>query len=107
MYIRITYLVLAALVMMACERPANPAADSEFTDELRLATTPVKNQGASSVCWMYAMLSTIETDRLSQGDSVNLSVAFPLRRYIEEGLPRPCSVAGATPSRCVAQPVWL
>lgn len=85
MYIRITYLVLAALVMMACERPANPAADSQFTDELRLATTPVKNQGASSVCWMYAMLSTIETDRLSQGDSVNLSVAFPLRRYIEEG----------------------
>ena len=33
---------------------------------------------------MYAMLSTIETDRISQGDSVNLSVAFPLRRYIEE-----------------------
>ena len=61
-----------------------PVVESRFTDELRLATTPVKDQGTSSVCWMYAMLSTIETDRIGQGDSVNLSVAFPLRRYLEE-----------------------
>lgn len=70
--------------MVACERPKQAVSTSNFTDEIRLPITPVKNQGASSVCWMYAMLSTIETDRISQGDSVHLSVAYPLRRYMED-----------------------
>ena len=35
--------------------------------------TPVKNQGESETCWIYAMLAAIETEHLSWGDSVNLS----------------------------------
>lgn len=47
-----------------------------FKDSIRLKTTPVKNQGRSELCWIYAMLSTIETNRLGLGDSVNLSIAY-------------------------------
>lgn len=38
--------------------------------------TPVKNQGKSQTCWIYAMLAAIETERLGLGDSVNLSAAY-------------------------------
>lgn len=47
-------------------------------------TTPVKNQGASELCWIYAMLATIESDRLMEGDSVNLSPQYIGRKYLEE-----------------------
>lgn len=84
MYRPTLFYILALLLMAACQRPQRPSASSDFTDEIRLPITPVKDQGSSSVCWMYAMLSTIETDRISQGDSVHLSVAYPLRRYMED-----------------------
>ena len=35
-------------------------ATSRFIEDVRLKTTPVKNQGNSDLCWMYAMLATIE-----------------------------------------------
>ena len=35
--------------------------------------TPIKDQGKSETCWIYAMLAAIETEHLSWGDSVNLS----------------------------------
>ena len=38
--------------------------------------TPVKNQGKSELCWAYAMLATIETEHILQGDSVNLSAVY-------------------------------
>ena len=47
-------------------------------------TTPVKQQGDSQWCWMYAMLATIETDRLLLGDSVHLSVPYPMRGYLAD-----------------------
>ncbi len=84
-YRQITFSVLALLMMAACGKPQRPVSANEFTDEIRLPITPVKNQGGDNVCWMYAMLSIIETDRISQGDSIHLSVAYPLRRYIEDG----------------------
>jgi len=46
--------------------------------------TPIKDQGRSQLCWIYAMLSTIETDRLSLGDSVHLSPFFLIRNYLSE-----------------------
>ena len=55
-----------------------------FTDEVRLATTPVKDQGRSSLCWAYAMLATIETEHIMRGDSVNLSTAYVARSFINE-----------------------
>lgn len=42
-------------------------------------TTPVKDQGGSPLCWIYAMLATIESDRLMMGDSVNLSPHYVAR----------------------------
>lgn len=47
-----------------------------FTDDILLSYTPIKDQDSSQVCWIYAMLSTIETEHIMRGDSVNLSVAF-------------------------------
>lgn len=38
--------------------------------------TSVKDQGESSLCWAYAMLAMIESDRIMQGDSVNLSPLY-------------------------------
>lgn len=59
------------------ERPA-------FTIDLRLPTTPVKDQGHTSLCWIYAMLATIETEHITQGDSVNLSVDYVARAFLRE-----------------------
>lgn len=47
-------------------------------------TTPVKDQGSSSLCWIYAMLATIESDCLMRGDSVNLSPDFVARHLLED-----------------------
>lgn len=52
--------------------------------ECIVKTTPVKDQGKSSLCWAYAMLATIESDRLTMGDSVNLSPHYVARKLIEE-----------------------
>ena len=52
--------------------------------ECLVKTTPVKNLGASALCWVYAMLATIESEHLMQGDSVNLSPLFIGRMYLEE-----------------------
>ena len=54
-----------------------------FTHEVLNRMTPIKNQGKSQTCWIYAMLAAIETEHLSWGDSVNLSPA-----YIEKALER-------------------
>ena len=56
-------------LLAACGRPAprqvSPA-PKEFTNDLVLKTTPVRDQGRSPLCWAYAMVATIETDRLME-----------------------------------------
>ncbi len=54
-----------------------------FTHEVLNRMTPIKDQGKSQTCWIYAMLAAIETEHLSWGDSVNLSPY-----YIEKMLER-------------------
>jgi len=44
-----------------------------FTNEMLNRMTPIKDQGDSETCWIYAMLAAIETEHLAWGDSVNLS----------------------------------
>ncbi len=63
---------------------ANDTTTAEFTNETVLAMTPVKDQGASSLCWAYAMLATIETEHITRGDSVNLSPAYVARMFMKE-----------------------
>ena len=38
--------------------------------------TPIKDQGHTDFCWVYAMLATIETEHIARGDSVHLSPAY-------------------------------
>lgn len=52
--------------------------------EAYVKCTPVKDQGRSDLCWIYAMLATIESERLMMGDSVNLSPAFVARMMMRE-----------------------
>ena len=56
----------------------------KFTVDLRLPVTPVKDQGTSPLYWVYAMLATIETEHIMQGDSVNLSPDYVARMYLSE-----------------------
>lgn len=79
-------LVVAALMPASC-RPVGHGSHKEaraFVDEIRLPTTPVKDQGASSLCWIYAMLAVVETDHIVQDDSINLSVDYVARTMIAE-----------------------
>lgn len=52
--------------------------------DLLLRTTPVKDQGESTFCWIHAMLGTIESERLQLGDSVNLSPSYLARMFLRE-----------------------
>ena len=54
-----------------------------FTTDVMNRMTPVKDQGESETCWIYAMLATIETEHLSWGDSVNLSPYY-IEKMIEQ-----------------------
>lgn len=56
----------------------------KFVNEVVVKTTPVKDQGRSPLCWVYAMLATIESERLMQGDSVNLSPDYLARMWLQE-----------------------
>ena len=66
------FLFIFSLFFVSCnhEETTKPYA---FHNDVLLKTTPVKDQGQSGLCWVYAMLATIETERLQLGDSVNLS----------------------------------
>ena len=66
------FYLLTIISLVACQKRPKV----EFTDEVRLPMTPVKNQGHTEFCWAYAMLSTIETEHIARGDSVHLSPAY-------------------------------
>lgn len=79
------YWFVLLLTLTACHREKQePQRLQRPHTECLVKTTPVKNQGASELCWIYAMLATIESDRLMEGDSVNLSPQYIGRKYIEE-----------------------
>lgn len=75
-------LFLAAVLLCGCEEKKEGAA--QFTDEVRLPMTEVKDQGRSQFCWIYAMLATIETEHIGRGDSVSLSADYVIRQYLTE-----------------------
>lgn len=74
---------LAALLASCTMSHDGQAPARRFTIDVLNRHTPVKNQGRGSTCWIYAMLATIETDRIMQGDSVNLSPDYMARRLLE------------------------
>lgn len=84
---RYNYLIIGVALLVSCERPIpkkQPANTNPFVTEVRLKTTPVKDQGRSDLCWLYAMLATIETEHIMQGDSVNLSTDYMARQFLLE-----------------------
>ena len=68
-----TCLLLFSLLLGGCRK--EPSA-KHFTHEVLNGMTPVKDQGRSQTCWVYAMLAAIETEHIMRGDSVNLSPAY-------------------------------
>ncbi len=84
------------LITTACKQRGKQE-KMRFINDVANRFTPVKNQGHGGTCWIHAMLSTIETDRIMQGDSVNLSPAFVVRRMFEEQYRRHVLTAGASP----------
>ena len=102
--VMVCVLVAMALMTASCggrEDGGKEYAD-DFTVEVMNGYTPVKNQGDNPVCWAYAMLSTIETEHIMRGDSVNLSVKYAVRciiereavRYYISGKSRPLRIRG-------------
>ena len=73
-------LYLLLLLMAGCSQ-----APSEYTHDLLLPMTPVKNQGEREICWAYSMLATIETEHILRGDSVNLSAVYIARKLKHKG----------------------
>lgn len=57
-----------------------------FTDEIRLASTPVKNQYRSGTCWSYSGVAFLESELLKTGKGeFDLSEAFIIRQaYLEK-----------------------
>ena len=79
--------LLIIILLTACGRPAPRQASTakeDFQNDLVLKTTPVRDQGRSPLCWAYAMVATIETDRLMMGDSVTLSTDYVARLLLQE-----------------------
>lgn len=66
-----------------------------FHTDVLLRTTPVKDQGNSNACWIYAMLATIESEHLRDGDSVNLSATYLCRHALAEQAQRRYATADA------------
>ena len=81
------FLLLTALCLTQCYKHDGKDGDTPpeaFHIDVMLKTTPVKTQGNSQFCWIYAMLATIETEHLMQGDSVNLSAVYLGRHAFAE-----------------------
>lgn len=83
--IELNVLMLSMIALSSCNNRKEPSAKPlVFTTEVIQKTTPVKNQGHSNACWAYAMLSMIESEHLTYGDSVNLSPAYIERMRMKD-----------------------
>ena len=83
----ITIALATLLLVSSChrERQTERQAPTEtFTVEVLLKSTPLKRQGNGALCWLYAMLSTIETEHIMRGDSINLSAVFLAKHLLAD-----------------------
>lgn len=79
-------IILSSLfTLYSCgKRPSRNKESLSYKIITEIRTTPVKDQGNSNLCWMYAMLATIESEHLMKGDSVNISIAYLAREMMKE-----------------------
>ena len=77
--------IIALIVLVGCSQTP----PKHYVHEVLNPMTPVKDQGKSQTCWIYAMLAAIETEHLRYGDSVNLSPAYIEKMMEKEpGMPK-------------------
>lgn len=83
---RLILVVAIILTASSCSRRQDTGrhVPMVFHNNIVIKTTPVKDQGRSPLCWTYAMLATIESERLMLGDSVNLSPDYLARLWLSE-----------------------
>lgn len=79
--------VALLFLFVACEQNGEKPREV-FTIDTLNSFTPVKDQGRSEVCWVYAMLAAIETEHIGRGDSVNLSPYYIVRQLLEHDAQR-------------------
>lgn len=72
---------MIGMVLMLCGCAEE---QKHYTHEVLNRMTPIKDQGESQTCWIYAMLAAIETEHLSWGDSVNLSPYYIEKKMEQE-----------------------
>ena len=73
-------LMLWVLPGAIAQKSAGKSTGYKFTDQIRVKTTPVKNQYRSGTCWSYGGLSFLESELLNSGKGeYDLSEAFVLR----------------------------
>lgn len=76
-----SFFYLAAVILLLGCAQKEPL---HFTHEVLNRMTPIKDQGESHTCWIYAMLAAIETEHLAWGDSVNLSPYYIEKKMEQE-----------------------
>ena len=86
---RLIYIAFCMVLCVGCAQKE----PKHLTHEILNRMTPVKNQGESQTCWIYAMLAAIETEHLSWGDSVNLSPYY-IEKMLEQEPEAPDSKRG-------------
>lgn len=72
---------MIGMVLMLCGCAEE---QKHYTHEVLNRMTPIKDQGNSQTCWIYAMLAAIETEHLAWGDSVNLSPYYIEKKMEQE-----------------------
>ncbi len=79
-------LILIALTMSSCYK--NKETPPHISIDVINKMTPIKDQKNNDLCWVYAMLATIETEHIMMGDSVNLSIAYIARNILSSQIKR-------------------
>lgn len=80
------YILSFLLCLTACSSGKEENFVLNFTNEILLPHTPVRNQGRTQTCWAYSMASMLESNRLlKSGDTVRLSVMYAVRqKYMKQ-----------------------
>lgn len=90
-------IAISSTLFTSCGRQQADTPSRKFTIDVLNGYSPVKNQGRGGVCWIYAMLATVETEHIMRGDSVNLSPDYIVRQMLCEQYRRRVLTAGAEP----------
>lgn len=90
--------ILSALLLSCTKQNKKYKEVSNSPFKTTLKCTPVKNQGMTEACWIYAFLACVETERMENyNDSVNLSPFWLMRSLLMEQASEKYLSQGAMP----------